>query len=358
MEQQLNMAKALDAWGESWVLVACGALAGLVFGLAAQRSRFCTRAAVIEWCEGRSAVRLSVWWLGLAAALLATQCLVVTGHLQPGKTRFIGDMGSLSGVLLGGLLFGAGMVLARGCASRMLILSAGGNLRALVAGLVFALTVQASISGWLAPARQWLTGLWRIDGGSGRDLLALTGIGPWGGLLLALLALVAGVVLFARQHGARLWLAVGALCCGLAVAAGWALTQAVASESLEVVSVQSLSYSYASAEWLMRALGSASVPPAGFEAGMLPATFVGAALGALLGREFRLEGFKTENRLGHYLTGAVLMGFGAVMAGGCTVGAGVGGTAVFALTAWLTLASIWLGGALTWRLHKAMGWTV
>ena len=41
-------------------------------------------------------------------------------------------------------MFGCGMVLSRGCASRMLVLSANGNLRALLSGLVFAVTAQAA----------------------------------------------------------------------------------------------------------------------------------------------------------------------------------------------------------------------
>jgi len=52
------------------------------------------------------------------------------------------------------------------------------------------------------------------------------------------------------------------------------------------------------------------------------------------------------------------MGFGAVLAGGCTVGAGMSGGAIFALTAWLTLISIWAGAAVALRVHKRMGWAV
>lgn len=358
MEQGLFVANVISRWGEPAVLAACGALLGLMFGLAAQRSRFCARAAVIECCEGRPGDRFSVWWLALGTALAGTQALAMAGWLSPEKSRFIEGSGSLSGAILGGLCFGAGMILTRGCASRLLILSATGNLRALLSGLVFAVTVQASIAGGLAPVRQWLAGWWRIDGGSGRDLLALSGLGAPGGLGLALVILISGVVLFIRQHDQRLWLGIGAIACGLAIAAGWGLTQAVARESFEAVQLQSLSYSGPSAEWLMRVLASTSVPSFGFDAGLLPATFAGALIGALIGREFRIEGFKTENKLGHYLTGAMMMGFGAVLAGGCTVGAGLTGGAIFALTAWLTLLSIWVGAALAWRVHKAMGWPV
>ena len=48
-----------------------------------------------------------------------------------------------------------------------------------------------------------------------------------------------------------------------------------------------------------------------------------------------------------YLVGAVLMGFGAMLAGGCAVGAGVTGASVFALTAWIVLGGMWLGAAAT-----------
>jgi uncharacterized membrane protein YedE/YeeE len=48
------------------------------------------------------------------------------------------------------------------------------------------------------------------------------------------------------------------------------------------------------------------------------------------------------------------MGFGAVSAGGCTVGAGMTGGVIFSNTAWLTLASIILGAALSYKLLKSI----
>ena len=354
----MNLASLLEAWGDANVLAAGGALIGLVFGFAAQRSRFCARAAVLECCDGRPGDRFSVWWLALGAAFVGTQLLVLSGLLEPAKSRFIASPGSISGAIIGGLLFGGGMILTRGCASRLLILSANGNLRALLSGLVFAVTVQATMAGWLAPLRQFFYQLWPIDGGPMRDLQTITGTAHWGGPLLAMLALGAGAYFFKRQHNGRVWLAMGAVVTGLSISAGWGFTQAVARQSFEPVAITSLSFSGPSAEWLMRVLSSASVPGFGFDAGLLPATFIGSLIGALLAGEFKFEGFKTENKLGHYLTGAILMGFGAVLAGGCTVGAGMSGGAIFALTAWLTLVSIWAGAAVVLRMHKAMGWPV
>jgi len=41
------------------------------------------------------------------------------------------------------------------------------------------------------------------------------------------------------------------------------------------------------------------------------------------------------------------MGFGAMLAGGCAIGAGVTGTSIFVGTAWLALLCMWIGAMLT-----------
>ena len=354
----MDLASLIETWGDSNVLLMAGACVGFIFGFAAQRTRFCARAAVIECCEGQAGDRFSVWWLAFGACLVGVQVLVLAGWLKPADARYIAPAGSISGAVLGGLFFGAGMILTRGCASRLLILSANGNLRALLSGLVFAVIVQATIAGWLAPIRQGMAAWWTVDGGPSRDLLQITGIGPAGGLVLALMALGTGFYFFFKTHPRRWTLALGAIVAGLSIALGWGLTQAIASQSFEAVQIQSLSFSSGSAEMLMRALSSSTSPSLGFDAGLLPATFLGSLLGAVVGGDFKFEGFKTENKLGHYLVGAVLMGFGAVLAGGCTVGAGMTGGSLFSLTAWLTLIAIWLGAGMAWRINRRMGWPI
>ena len=354
----MNLASLLETWGDANVLATGGALIGLVFGFAAQRSRFCARAAVLECCEGKAGERLSVWLLAFVTCLFTVQGLVAMGWPKPSVTRFMAQPGSISGSIVGGLCFGVGMILTRGCASRLLVLSANGNLRALLSGLIFAATVQATIGGWLAPLKLSVTQLWPVDGGPSRDLLQHSGMGTTGGLIISATLLILGLVFFVCHHPGRWVLGLGAALTGTSIAMGWGFTQAIASASFEPVAVQSLSFSSPSAEWLMRVIPTTNAASWGFDSGVLPGTFLGSLIGALMGREFKIEGFKTENKLSHYLSGAILMGFGAVLAGGCTIGSGMSGGAIFALTAWLTLISIWLGAGLAWRLSKSMGWVI
>lgn len=164
------------------------------------------------------------------------------GALDVGSSRKLAARGSISGALIGGLMFGVGMVKTRGCASRLLILSANGNLRALLSGLVFAIATQASLSGALEPLRTALSGMWTVEGGASRDLLALTGIGNAGGLIVGLIWMAAALY-FAVRSTHSVWESVGRVGTGLMAAASWWFTYAVSTTTFEVVPVQGLTFS-------------------------------------------------------------------------------------------------------------------
>jgi uncharacterized membrane protein YedE/YeeE len=346
-----DLSQLLESHGEGWVLATGGLVIGVLFGFFAQRSKFCLRAAVIEFWHGQFGEKLPVWLLAFASAVVAVQALTLAGWLDVKTARQMANTGSLSGALVGGALFGVGMILTRGCASRLLVLSATGNLRALLSGLIFAVAAQASLGGALAPLRLGISGWWTIDGGSARDLLVWTGAGHWGGLAFGGAWLLAGIYFAVRNRWRPLkW--VMAICTGLTVALAWWFSYQVSQSSFEVINVQGLTFSGPSAEWLMRVLASPA-PAVGFDFGLMPGVFAGSFLGALLGREWKLEGFKDGHSMRRYILGATLMGFGAMLAGGCAVGAGITGGAIFAVTAWLSLLGMWAGAGITDRLIDA-----
>jgi uncharacterized protein len=83
------------------------------------------------------------------------------------------------------------MVLARGCSGRLLVLTATGNLRSVISGLIFAVAAQMSLSGWLAPARNRLAALWITPGGHNVNLIFTSGLPDWSGLALDVIAIFA-----------------------------------------------------------------------------------------------------------------------------------------------------------------------
>lgn len=338
----------IERFGEPTVLAVGGLLCGLAFGFFAQRSRFCLRAAVIEFWHGKFGDKLAVWLLAFSTAVVAVQLFTVAGGLDVSTARQLSAKGSLSGALIGGLIFGVGMVMTRGCASRLLVLSANGNLRALLSGLIFAVTAQASLSGVLAPWRLSLSSLWMVDGGPARSLLALVGAGPNDGLAFGAVWLVTAGF-FAYYSGWGVWKWLGGIGTGLAVALAWLTTYQVLAHSFEPVQIQGMTFSGPSAEWLMRVLSNPD-EPWNFDLGLLPGVFIGSLIGALVGRDWKLEGFGGGYTMPRYIVGAVFMGFGSMLAGGCAVGAGMTGGAIFAVTAWVTLAGMWIGGGVADRV--------
>ena len=346
-DNPVSLAGLIETWGDGAVLAIAGLAIGLMFGALAQRSRFCFRAVAIETSRGEAGPKLAVWLIAFAAAIAVTQGLIVAGYLDVKEARQLAGQGSISGTVIGGLMFGVGMIMARGCASRLLVLSATGNLRALVSGLILTLVAQASLRGVLSPAREAIGALWTIDGGS-RGVLDATGLGNGAGLSVGLVLLAIGLWLAVRNR-VGVWSRVGAFGVGVMIAASWLATYLISQLSFEPVTVKSISFTGPSADTLMGLINAPSIP-LGFDVGLIPGVFAGSFVASLLARDFKLEGYHGGQSMARYITGAALMGFGSMLAGGCAVGAAVTGSTVFALTGFLALVSMWLGAAVTDRL--------
>jgi uncharacterized membrane protein YedE/YeeE len=342
----MDISAILDLTGDSGAAALVGLTVGALFGVASQRSRFCLRAATVEFARGQLGPRMAVWLLCFSTAVFWTQAFTLLDLVPLQQVRFLAQTGSISGAVLGGLIFGVGMVLARGCSGRLLVLSASGNLRALLSGLVFAVTAQMSLHGVLAPARNVLAGLW-TTGPANIELTALFGLGPYAGLAIG--AVLAVVALAASRRAGIGWrVLVFGSGVGFSVGAGWLLTALVAASAFDPVPIESLTFSGPSADTLMYLMTASD--GLDFDVGLIPGVFLGAALAALLAGEWKLEGFEGARSMRRYLAGAALMGFGAMLAGGCAIGAGVTGGSTFALTAWLALTCMWIGAVATDRL--------
>jgi uncharacterized membrane protein YedE/YeeE len=338
----------VERLGENTALSILGLVVGIAFGFLAQRSRFCLRSAVIEFARNLTGGKLTVWLFAFSAATLATQTLSSMGMFDANDARQIATRGSLSGAAIGGGLFGAGMILARGCSSRLLVLASQGNLRSLMSGLVFAVAAQSAWTGVLAPLRELISGWWTVDGGTARDLLVLTGLGHRGALLFGLVWLAAAVF-WARRQRVQTWAWAGATGVGLTIAFAWWATYAIANVSFDPHPIQALSFTGPSAEVLSRILFN-SDKPVTFDLALIPGVFLGGFLAAAMFGELKLEGFQGGAGMRRYLIGAMCMGFGGMLAGGCAVGAGLSGTAVFSLTSYVTLSGMWAAAAITDRL--------
>ncbi|PWJ15063.1 YeeE/YedE family protein [Jannaschia seohaensis] len=342
----MDLIGIVDALGEPRAAALAGLFVGIVFGLSAERSGFCLRAAAVETARGSLGPRPAVWLLTFSTGVVWTQAMDATGFVDLGQSRWLASPGTLSGAVIGGLVFGVGMVLARGCPGRLLVLGATGNLRAILSGLVFAVVAQMSLHGALNPLRQAVSGFWVTDG-TNPDLLLESGLGQRGGLLVGLAFAVLALII-ARRARVSFSTLVFACGVGFAVALGWGLTAMLGRVSFEPVALGSLTFSGPSADVLMYLLAEGH--GLDFDIGLVPGVALAAFLSAWAAGRLAWQGWDGAGAMRRYLAGAALMGFGAMTAGGCTIGAGVTGASTFALTAWAALTAMWVGGMAADRL--------
>ncbi|MDP2578652.1 YeeE/YedE family protein [Shimia thalassica] len=306
---------------------------GVLFGFFAERTQICFRRALVG--QDRRAAA-GVWLLALAVAMIGTQVAVFAELISFGDHRFMTSDLPVLAILLGGALFGAGMVLTRGCASRLTVLSGTGNLRALMVLFIFAFVAHATLKGLLSPLRVGL-------GGITVSLENAALPGP-AGLWVAVVVLVALFV--AVRSGNTPLRLLGAVAIGALVPLAWVGTGFVLYDDFDPVAFESLSFTAPAADSLFFTVASTAVS-ANFGVGLIGGVIAGSLLASLLFKSFQWQSFETPRQTGRYMFGAVLMGFGGVLAGGCTVGAGLSGLPTLSISAVLAVAAIAAGALAT-----------
>ena len=92
-----------------------------------------------------------------------------------------------------------------------------------------------------------------------------------------------------------------------------------------------------------------SVRPVSFAVGSVAGVWAGAFVGSLIKGHFRWEACEDPRELRRQIVGAALMGAGAVVAMGCTIGQGLSALSVLAYSAPVTMVAIFAGAAVGLR---------
>ena len=359
------------------VLWASFALA-VVFGALAQRTHFCTMGAVADVVNIGDWSRMRMWALAAGVAMMGFNAMVALGWVEARHSVYAAPQLLWLSHLVGGLMFGFGMVLASGCGSKTLVRIGGGNLKSVAVFLTMGVAAYATMRGITAVARVATVDTVAATLPAGQDLpslLAAAGVGARQTLALWLgLGIGGALVVFAlsRAEGRSLDVLLGGLGVGAVVAAVWWVSGRLGHlaehpQTLEEVflatnsrSMESLSFVAPVAytlDWLILFSDKSKVLSLGIMATL--GVIVGSGLVALASGSFRWEGFRGVEDTANHLVGALLMGVGGVTAIGCTIGQGLSGLSTLSLGSFITVASIMAGAVLalrwqTWRLERSL----
>lgn len=340
----------LDAMSDANAVALIGFLGGIALGLAARVGRFCTLGAIEDLLYCADDRRMRMWGIAIGTAVLGAHLARGTGLLAFEDAAYIAQSWNPLASILGGLLFGYGMALCGNCGYGALARLGGGDLRAFVILLVMGLSAFVVMSGPLAHLRVWLlpTEL-QAETPQGISLLAEARLGFDAALLgvlagLAILAVSLGSPAMRRSPGQIFW----GVVVGLAVVSGWIGTQWVATQGFDGETVRSHSFAAPVGDtiiYLMTASGS----PLSFGVGSVAGVLAGAFIGSWGRGHFRWEACDDPRELRRQIFGAAVMGVGAVLAVGCSVGQGLSAFSLLAFSAPVTFAAIFAGAMLGLR---------
>ncbi|WP_297769144.1 YeeE/YedE family protein [uncultured Roseovarius sp.] len=323
---------------------------GLILGLAARLGRFCTLGAIEDLLYQNSDTRLRMWGLAIGVAGLSAFALAGMGLFEIERNAYWITPWSPLASVIGGLLFGYGMSLAGNCGYGALARFGGGDLRAFVIVLVMGISAYIMMSGPFARLRIMATEATSpiLESQSYAQVLgALTGL-PMIYVGLAVSALIALSALASRAFLAdRRSLFWGAMV-GIAVTTGWAGTSWVATHGFLPQPVQTHTFSAPLGESILF-LMTASGGGLSFGVASVFGVLAGAFCGSLIKGHFRWEACEDPRELRRQILGAVCMGFGAVLAFGCTVGQGISAFSVLSFSAPITFAAIFIGASIGLR---------
>ena len=326
----------------AWPFYVSAAMAGAAFGYVIQRGGFCLMRALANLFLMRDTAIMRAYVLALLVAAACVQALSAAGLVEFPIRPF-----HWMSNCIGGLVFGAGMVLAGGCSGSTWYRVGEGAVGAWVILLGFAMGATTVRLGSLSPLRGALQAPAITVGDVPPTLATALGVSPW--LVVTALWIVGGIWLVRAgvesQHGKWPWHVTGAAV-GVLIAAGWwasTLGERPVGLTFAVSTGELLTYPLVGfpnrVNWSMV---------------MLVAVPVGSFAAAWPSGDFRWK-LPPGWSLVKIFSGGLLMGGSAIVAEGCNITQGLTNGSTLALGSLVTLAAMLAGGWLT--LHALYGTT-
>jgi len=364
----------------------------IILGAIVNKTNFCTMGAVSDMVNMSDYGRFRAWLLAIAVATIGVSIFEYMGlvNVNDSFPPYRGTQLIYIENILGGFMFGIGMTFASGCGNKTLIRIGGGNIKSILVFIIIALIAYYMTTPFPDSDKtlysvlfyDWVGPL-AITLDSNQDIGALIGSAENTHTmrLVAGLIVAAGMLFYifkAADFRSSKDNILAGVAIGLIILTAWYTSSNIA------INADDSSYSLAEyySEWDMlaeddegkpatgRTLSSQSftfINPIGqtygyikdgFDSALLTfglisvfGVILGSLLWSLISRSFRIEWFfDLKDFLNHFF-GAILMGFGGVLALGCTIGQGITGMSTLALGSILTFIFIIFGSALTMKIQ-------
>ncbi len=337
----------------------------LILGAVANRTHFCTMGGISDWLNMGQRGRMASWVLAMGIAVAGSQLLEISGLVELNTSLYRTPNLGLAGYIIGGLLFGIGMTLAGGCGQRSLVRAGGGNLKSVVVVLLLGVSAYMTVRGlfgllrieYIEPLSVELADREIHDQGLATIIASLLGTEPsaW---LRALVAFVVALLLIGwavKQKDLRESFdnLLSAIVLGVAIIGAWIVTGIVGVDDFDPIPVEGMTF-IAPTGNMINYLMSFTGSTINFGIAIVLGLIAGSFLYGIVSRTFRIETFTNKQDMINTMIGAIIMGFGGVLARGCTIGQGVSGLSTLALGSFIAVIFIIIGSVVTMKIQYRM----
>lgn len=319
-----------------------GLIIGIVFGMIAQKKQFCFSGSIKDYILTKSTKRASSVIMAMIVAIISTALASAYFEFDVTESTYYRDNINFISIIIGGCLFGAGMMIADGCANRHLIKFAQGDSNSLIAlvfmGIFAFATTKGFIYGFLDPLVNNET-LINFSAAIGNIQMNI----------YLVLAILVAILIFMLKKSKRVFSLYDGVLIGLLVAIAWSVTAVLGEESMErTINLSGVSFVYPTAKSI-ELFSYFEVNELTFGICLIIGVLIGAFSMSKMNKQysFGCTANQNINRAKYNMIGGAMMGVGGILSIGCTVGQGLTGLSTLAFASFIAIVSIFVSALIT-----------
>ena len=322
-----------------------GLFIGIAFGVIAQKNQFCFSGSIKDYILTKSTKRGASVIMAMIIAIISTTLMANYFQIDLTQSAYFKNNINYFAVITGGLLFGAGMMIADGCSSRSLVKYAQGDSNALVTLIFIAIFAYATTKGILYGVLDpFINNSFLIEVSSKIQNFQMN--------IFVVLAILFTILFYITKKIKRIFSLFDGVLVGLLVSTAWFVTGYIGQDSMErEIALSGISFVYPSAKAL-ELFTYYEVNELSFGVSMVCGVLAGTFAMSFINKKysFGCTSGQNINKVKYNMIGGSLMGTGGIMAIGCTVGQGLTGLSTLAFSSALAIISIFISAVVTGKI--------
>ena len=322
-----------------------GLVIGLIFGAIAQKNQFCFSGSIKDYILTKSTKRGASVVMAMIVAIISTTLMANYFEIDLTQSSYYKSNINYFAIILGGALFGAGMMIADGCSSRSLVKYGQGDTNALITLIFIAIFAYATTKGILfGILNPFINNETLISISSNIQNVQMN--------VYVMLGLLGFVLFLLTKKIKRVFTLYDGVLVGLLVSSAWFVSGYIGQESMErEITLSGISFVYPTAKTL-ELFTYYEVNELSFGICMVVGVLAGTFIMSFFNKKysFGCTSKMNFNKLKYNMIGGSMMGIGGIMAIGCTVGQGLSGVSTLVFSSFLAIISIGVSGFITGKI--------